>query len=45
MQDSDRRPITLLTYTSNKLGHGFETVMVKGQNQSQSTLYFYFGGP
>ena len=46
---SNRRPITSLTYTSNvkshPLGHGCETMMEKGQDQIQSTLYFYFSRP
>jgi hypothetical protein len=31
--------------TSHPLGRGLETMMEKGQDQIQSTLYFYFSGP
>jgi uncharacterized protein (DUF736 family) len=38
-------PTYILQMTSHPLGHGFETMMEKGQDQIQSTLYFYFSGP
>jgi hypothetical protein len=32
-------------HNEHPLGHGFETMMEKGQDQIQSTLYFYFSEP
>jgi hypothetical protein len=42
---SNWRHWRILQMTSHPLGHSFETMMEKGQDQIQSTLYFYFSGP